>query len=168
MTDGEDNGPMHANAALLRKLFAALREHDHLTMASCYHPKARFRDIAFDLHGVEDIYDMWRMICTGDIRVKVEAVEADDRAGLVKLVDDYTISRSRLSRKRHPVHNVIKSRFRFKDGLILRQDDDCDAREWARQALGHGPFGFLAGRIRLMRSLVAKAKLAKFVGANPE
>jgi uncharacterized protein len=161
---------MHANGVLLNRLFTALGEHNHLEMASCYHPKARFRDIAFDLRGVEDIYDMWRMICTGDgdIKVKVEAVEADDSAGLVKLVDNYTISRSKLSRKRHPVHNVIESRFRFKDGLILRQDDRCDAREWARQALGHGPFGFLAGRIRLLRSFVATAKLAKFVRTNPE
>jgi hypothetical protein len=161
---------MHANGVLLHRLFTALGAHDHLAMACCYHPKARFRDIAFDLRGADEIYDMWRMICRGDgdIKVQFEVVAADDHAGLVKLVDDYTISRSKLSRKRYDVHNVIESRFLFKDGLILRHDDECDAKEWGRQAVGHGPFGFLAGRIRLVRSLMAKVTLAKFLRANPE
>ena len=53
---------MHANAALLNRLFAALQERDPVAMASCYDREARFRDIAFDLEG-RGIADMWRMIC---------------------------------------------------------------------------------------------------------
>lgn len=160
---------MHANAALLHKLFTALQKLDHATMASCYHPRARFRDIAFDLHGREPIHDMWRMICSGDIKVKFEVVEADDLGGRAKLIDTYTFGASKDPPKPgRPVRNAIESRFQFEDGLILRQDDDCDAKGWARQALGDGIVGLLAGRIRLLRSRKAKAKLAAFVEAHPE
>ena len=157
---------MHANGALLDKLFGALRRHDHEAMASCYHPAAHFRDIAFDLYPRERIHDMWRMICSGDIQAEFEIIDADDRGGRVRLGETYTFHTS----KRPPddkvtVGNAIVSRFLFNDGLILRQDDDCDAKEWARQAMAkNNPVvRFLAGRIRLLRSLVAKAKLAKFV-----
>jgi ketosteroid isomerase-like protein len=162
---------MHANAALLSKLFTALAENDHATMASCYHPKARFRDIAFDLDGVEEIHDMWRMICSSDIEVEFKIVDADDSAGRVRLVENYTFGASKDPPKDGvPVHNEIESRFGFEDGQIRQHDDYCDEKAWARQALAdHRPIvGFLAGRIRLLRSRKAKAKLAAFVEAHPE
>lgn len=159
---------MHANAALLNKLFTALRERDHATMASCYHPDARFRDIAFDLDGRTQIHSMWRMICSGDIKAEFEVLDADDHAGRVRLAETYHFGASKDPPKPgRPVHNAIESRFLFKDGKIQQQDDDCDAKEWARQAVG-GIAGFLAGRIRLLRSRKAKAKLAKFAETHPE
>lgn len=151
---------MHSNAALLNKLFDALDRHDHVTMASCYGPKARFRDIAFDLED-EKIGDMWRMICSGDIRVDIEHVEADDRAGLARIVDHYSFGLLK-----RPVDNPIESRFLFRDGKIVQQDDDCDPREWARQALGR-PLGAVAGRSRFLRSALARAKLALWLLLNP-
>ncbi len=138
-------------------------------MASCYHPDAGFRDIAFDRRGRGEIHGMWRMICNSDIRVKFEIVDADDGAGRVKLIDVYTFGVS----KKPPdpgrrVVNAIESRFRFEDGLIRRHDDHCDAKDWARQALGEGLSGFLAGRIRPLRSRAAKAKLDAFLASDSE
>lgn len=155
---------MHANAALLDKLFTALDRHDHETMASCYHPDAAFRDIAFDRRGRGEIHDMWRMICHNDIRVKFEIVDADDIAGRVRLIDVYTFGASKNPPDPgHRVVNAIESRFRFEGGLIRRHDDRCDAKDWARQALGEGIAGFLAGRIRLLRSRKAREKLDAFL-----
>jgi ketosteroid isomerase-like protein len=161
---------MHANIALLNKLFTALGRRDHEAMASCYAEEAHFRDIAFDLKGKERIHAMWRMICDGgsDIGLRYfEVLEADHRRGRAVVVEHYTFHRGK-GRTAHkvPVDNAIVSRFRFKKGRILRQDDGCDSKEWARQALGEGVAGFLAGRIRLLRSLVARKKLAKFVKAS--
>jgi hypothetical protein len=158
---------MHPNHVLLSRLHDALGSHDAATMAACYHPEARFRDIAFDLHGRQAIHDMWRMICSGDIAVEFEVVEADDRSGRVRLVDVYTFGASRdPPRAGRRVRNEIESRFEFEDGRIRRHRDVCDAREWARQALGRGPVGILAGRIRLLRSRKARAKLAAFIAAH--
>lgn len=158
---------MHAHAALLNRLFTALAVHDHEAMAACYHPRARFRDIAFDLRGRDRIHAMWRMICAGDLEVvDFEVIDADEDKGRARIVEEYTFHR----RKTPPgdetrVRNSIVSRFRFEDGKIRRQDDDCDPKEWARQALGNGMAGFLAGRLRPLRSFVAKRKLAGFVKA---
>ena len=73
---------MHANADLLQRLYSALDRHDHPTMASCYHPEAGFRDIAFNLQGIKKIHSMWHMISETDIRAEFEVIDATDRARL--------------------------------------------------------------------------------------
>jgi ketosteroid isomerase-like protein len=153
---------MHPNAALLERLFTGLDQHDHQSMAACYHADATFTDIAFDLRGKKQIHPMWHMIAGGDIRATFDIVHADDNTGQANVVDDYTLTSAGRS-----VHNVIDSNFRFQDGLIIEQRDLCDASAWAAMALG-GPIGFLAGRFRFLRSQKARAILAAFVAEHPE
>jgi hypothetical protein len=152
---------MHPNAILLERLFAALNRKDHEAMAACYHPKATFEDIAFALRGRREIHDMWRMICAGDIQATFMVMHADDRAGLVSVVDDYTFSDT----GRH-VRNVIESRFTFQDQLILTHTDTCDPEVWAVMAMG-GIRGFMAGQVGPLRRFKARRKLATFVDAHP-
>ena len=155
---------MHPNATLLHRLFTALNNDDHATMAACYHPEATFHDIAFNLKRRARIHGMWHMICErSDVKATFSIVQADDIEGRVNLVDDYTFSDTG-----KPVRNVIESRFRFQDGLIVQHDDVCDPRAWATMALGEGVTGYLAGRIRLMRSLKAHSKLRKFTRPYPQ
>jgi ketosteroid isomerase-like protein len=154
---------MHPNTELLARLFAALNQHDHRAMAACYHPAATFHDIAFELRTSKRIHGMWHMICAGsDISATVQSVHADDLKGRASVVDEYTF---RDTGRR--VRNVIDSRFRFEDGLIIEQVDTCDPRAWARMALG-GITGFVAGRVRLLRSWKANRKLQAVLGAHPE
>ena len=54
---------------------------------------------------------------------------------------------------------MIESRFTFRGRAIMTHEDFCDPREWARQALGSGPICMLAGRVRLVRSVLANLKL---------
>jgi hypothetical protein len=134
-------------------------------MADCYDSDARFRDIAFDLKGRKHIQAMWHMICQGDIRATFEVVEADQDQGQVNLIDEYTFRSDGAAGRR--VHNVIKSRFRFRNGWIVEQRDYCDARRWADMAIG-GVSGFLAGRLRFLRSGKAQEKLNNFMKSHPE
>ena len=153
---------MHPNAELLQRLFSALDRHDHRAMAACYHPEATFRDIAFDLRGRRRIHSMWHMICEGDIRTSFKIDEVDDRTAFVTVVDDYTFRA-----KGRKVHNVIQSRFRFKDGAIVEQQDSCDSRQWASMAIG-GVGGFLAGRIPRLRAAKARRTLDTFIETHPQ
>jgi ketosteroid isomerase-like protein len=153
---------MHSNADLLKRLYSSLDRHDHQAMAKCYHPDARFRDIAFDLRGRKQIHAMWHMISRTDIAATFDVVHADGSAGRVNLRDNYTFSDT--GRR---VHNVIDSHFRFRDGLIVDHQDFCDARVWAAMALG-GASGFLAGRLRILRASKAKAMLRAFIAEHPE
>ena len=109
---------MHPNEALLHRLFNALNQHNHPTMASCYHSAATFRDIAFKLRNRKEIHSMWHMICEGDIRATFEVVHANDQEGRVKLVDTYTFGATKEPPKPgRPVRNVVDSRFLFQDAL---------------------------------------------------
>jgi ketosteroid isomerase-like protein len=158
---------MHPNCALLTHLFTAEDRHLHLEMASCYHPDASFRDIAFRLNGVQRIHAMWHLICETDIAVTIEGVEANDREGLANIVCNYTFGADEAGKKGRPVRNVIQSRFSFENGKILQHHDFCDAKAWARAALG-GPIGFIAGRVGFVRSLTANAKLDAFIARHAE
>jgi ketosteroid isomerase-like protein len=158
---------MHTNAGLLQRLFSSLNQHDHKTMAACYHSQATFTDIAFDLRGRQQIHAMWHMICQpgdhkSDIHAMFNVVRADDQRGWVNLVDDYTFSST--GRK---VTNVIDSYFCFEEGLIVKQHDFCDARAWASMAVG-GLSGLLAAQFHFLRSLKARQMLNKFVEKHSE
>jgi hypothetical protein len=151
----------HANALLLRRLFASLAASDHQAMTDCYAASATFHDIAFDLRDRREIEAMWRMICTkSPVKVTIEHIEADDRAGRARIVDDYTFSDTNA-----PVINRIESRFRFEDGRIVEHRDECDERAWAEQAFGPGPKGWLVGRFRPLRAWKAKRKLRPYLAA---
>jgi ketosteroid isomerase-like protein len=151
---------MHTNKKLLQHLYESLNRQDAKAMAECYHPDATFHDIAFDLHGKNQIRAMWQMICSGDISATFEVIRADDHEGVVKLIDEYTFTDTK-----RWVRNPIESRFRFQNGLIIEHRDLCDARAWAAAALG-GITGFLAGRLRFLRAWKARAKLRPFLQAE--
>ena len=150
----------HANVALLRRLFASLQARDHKAMAECYAPRATFHDIAFDLDTREKIHAMWRMICETGVTVTIQHLDADDRVGHARIVDDYTFSDTGLR-----VVNPIESRFRFEEHKIVAQYDDCDPRRWAEQAFGGGLKGWVAGRFRLVRAWKARKKLRRYLTA---
>jgi hypothetical protein len=148
---------MHANAALLEKLYRGLDGKDHEAMASCYHPDATFRDIAFKLRGKKEIHAMWHMIEGTDLRATFEVLHADESNGAVDLVDVYTFSDT--GKK---VRNVIRSDFRFRDGLIVEHEDTCSPLKWGVQALGVVP-GVLMSLAPPARRFMARRKLDAFI-----
>jgi ketosteroid isomerase-like protein len=157
----------HPNALLIDRLFTALNRHDHQAMADCYADDATFHDIAYDLREKRRIHDMWRMICEGEshIQVKIGNIDANDREGTAAIVDEYDFGRTKDDPGK-PVVNRITSRFVFRDGRVAKQVDDCDPRAWAEMAIG-GPVGWIAGRVRLLRSLKARWILYQFVRRHP-
>lgn len=158
---------MQPNARLLQRLFTSLNEHDPHGMSDCYHPEAAFCDIAFDLHGREQIGAMWRMICVGDITATFDIIQVDEHAAQVRLVDDYTfVTKPGSGSNGRRVHNIIDSHFRFEQGMIIEHHDYCDPRIWAAMALG-GITGFLAGRIHYLRSYSARRMLQRFSESQP-
>lgn len=151
---------MSSNEQLLTKFFQCLNAHDFNGMADCFHENATFQDIAFSLNGKKQIQAMWEMICSpndkgekSDIKSTVQELTANDSTGRAVVLDDYTYRDT--GRK---VLNTITSTFEFRDGLIFKQTDSCDAVSWANQALG-GITGFIAGYVELIRRWKAMRKL---------
>lgn len=140
-----------ANRALIERFYDAFNRRDGDAMAACYTPDARFSDPAFgELHG-EEPGAMWRML-TGradDLRIQLVDHDADETTGSARWLADYTFTQT--GRK---VHNDVKARFRFADGLIAEHDDSFSFHAWSRQALG--PAGLLLGWTPLVQGKVRK------------
>lgn len=155
--------PSTDTRALIEGYFAAFARRDGAAMAACYHADATFRDPVFELRGAE-VGAMWRMLCSraADLRVEASGIVADGAEGRGDWQAWYTFSTT--GRR---VHNIVHSRFRCADGLIIEQVDDFAFWRWSRQALG--PIGHLLGWTPLLRAKVrgnACTALERFIAAE--
>jgi len=146
----------------LDRFFIAFANRDGESMAACYHADARFRDPVFDLRG-SDVGAMWRMLCSRstDLRVVAANVHGNAAAGSADWHAWYTFSTT--GRR---VHNIVHSRFTFRDGLIGEQVDTFGFWRWSRQALGMP--GVLLGWTPMLRRKVqatARTALDRFVAS---
>ena len=152
------------HTALIERFYGAFRKRDAATMAACYHDGVRFRDPVFSLEG-RNAGLMWKMLCArgADLRVEFANVSADESIGRADWQAWYTFSGTG-----RPVHNVVRARFRFAEGLIVEHVDEFDFWRWSRQALG--PAGLLLGWSPLLRRKVqtqAAAALERFAATQP-
>lgn len=123
----------HANADLIRRLYAALSARDGAAMGACYADDARFSDPVFGDLDAAGVRAMWAMLCdrATDLTVEVSGVEVDDRHGKARWIACYTFSKS--GRR---VRNVIDAEYEFRDGRIVRHVDHFNLWRWAGMALG--------------------------------
>jgi ketosteroid isomerase-like protein len=131
---------MHPNESLVRTFYESFARGDAEAMTRCYHAEVFFSDPVFlSLRG-RDAGDMWRMLLSraADLRVTLDAVEADDDGARARWTARYTFSRTG-----RPVVNHVAALFAFRDGLICRHYDSFPFWGWSRQALG--PLGAALG-----------------------
>jgi hypothetical protein len=124
---------MSANAEVIRKFYTAFQQKDFLTMQSCYHHAATFRDPVFQNLDSREVKAMWQMLLTSskDLRITFDNVKAEGDNGSCHWEAWYSFSRTG-----RQVHNIIDASMEFKDGLIYRHKDHFDFWRWSRQALG--------------------------------
>jgi len=151
---------MDPHETLLRAFFGAFARRDAEAMARCYHPDVFFSDPVFPaLHG-EAAADMWRMLLAraADLEVTLDDLQVDEAGAEARWTARYTFSKT--GRK---VVNRVRSRFAFREGLILRHYDRFSLWRWSAQALG--PVGRFFGWSRLLKWKVrkdAEAALVRF------
>ena len=140
---------MSANAELIARFYAAFDARDGAAMAASYTPDAVFSDPVFgELRGA-DPGRMWVML-TGraqDLKITLADHAAEDASGTAHWLADYTFATT--GRK---VHNDVRARFVFRDGLIAEHHDAFSFYGWARQALG--PSGLLLGWTPMVKNKV--------------
>ena len=122
------------NLATIERLYAAMNVHDGEAMAACYTSDATFQDPAFGKLSDGAGQDMWRMLTSradSDLAVTLADKTADDSTGTAHWLADYTFPDTG-----NKVHNDVRARFVFRDGLIAEHVDTFNLRAWAAQALG--------------------------------
>lgn len=119
----------------IEKFYQSFQNFDAESMIACYHQEITFEDPAFGVLKGEKAKNMWRMLCKslkeqkGEIRFS--NIVSDNNTGTANWEAYYTFS---ITGKK--IHNIIKSEFEFKDGLIIKHTDTFDLYKWSKQALG--------------------------------
>jgi ketosteroid isomerase-like protein len=157
--------PDHPNAQLLTKFYTSFKNRDFKGMVECYHPEVEFGDALFDLRG-DAAAGMWYMLCKNatDLQVKLVDVTANDRQGIAHWEATYNFSETGRA-----VHNIVEATFEFKDGRIIKHQDDWDFWRWSHMALGM--MGRLLGWTPLIRGVLKKKagqRLVEFIEKHRE
>jgi hypothetical protein len=153
---------VHPNVELIEALYMALRDADPDSAAACYAADASFKDIAFQLDGRDSIRQMWRLVCSRDVKVSFDSISADDQSGSGHWTASYIFTET--NRK---IVNVISSSFIFRDSLILTHVDRCSAIAWAAQAYPF-PKSVAAGLLGPLRRWKARKLLDEFIRGHPD
>jgi len=150
-----------SESELIHRFYTAFQQRDYATMQACYHPEAIFHDPVFETLDSRQVGAMWQMLLTSarDLRLTFGEVSAHDGTGSCVWHAYYTFTRTG-----RQVHNVVRSQFTFRDGLIFTQKDHFDFWRWSRQALGLS--GLLLGWSPIVKNKVratAQQGLTKFI-----
>ncbi|HRD53670.1 MAG TPA: nuclear transport factor 2 family protein [Flavobacteriales bacterium] len=150
--------------SVIKRFYTAFAAGDVAAMGACYADDARFTDPAFGDLDAGQARAMWQMLLSRsrDLRITFMVLHEDERSGSCEWHAHYTFAST--GRK---VHNIIRSEFALRDGLIVQQRDGFSFWRWSRQALG--AVGWLLGWSPIIRGKVrrtARAALDRHMGQS--
>ncbi len=139
---------------IIERFYKAFAVLDVETMLTCYHPDIVFSDPAFGILRGDKAKNMWKMLCQSqknkNFIINWSEIEHEENYGSARWEAFYTFRNT--GRK---IHNVIFANFKFKDGLIIRHNDEFNLHRWAKQAMGLKGF-FIGGTDFFKNKLQAK------------
>lgn len=147
---------------ILNQFYNAFSHGDYKRMNSFYHPEATFEDPAFGKLSSTEAKAMWKMLLSTkeESKFKVEFTIIDESEATWKA--SYLFGKSK-----NQVINNVTSTFEFKDGLIIKHEDDFNLWKWTKQALGIS--GMLLGWSNFMKNKIqqtTKKRLTEFIKSN--
>lgn len=141
----------------IHQLYTSIANRAISNIKTCYAPTARFNDPVFDTLVGNEIPKMWRMLIEkskGNLEIEYTIIKSNEHKSSVEWIATYTFGKNK-----RKIRNVIQSEFYFKDGLIIKQNDDFNIWTWSKQAFGFS--GFLFGWTGYMQNKIQeKANLA--------
>jgi ketosteroid isomerase-like protein len=155
-------GNKHPNAQLIEKFYTSFKNRDYKGMIACYHPDIDFLDALFELRG-DAVAAMWYMLCkdAANLEVKLIDVDANEHTGIAHWEASYDFSET--GRR---VHNIVEATFEFKDGKIIKHQDNWDFWKWSHMALGL--MGQFLGWVPLIKNKVKQKATQKLAALMSE
>ncbi len=121
---------MSPNEQVVQTLYESLKSGDAAAMAECYRDDAKFRDLAFDLKGKQNIADMWRFVCHRRPGIWFGCIRTEGSEVKAHWVADYKFKGV------NQVNYGIDARFTCREGKIVVHHDEASRWFWSKQALG--------------------------------
>ncbi|RVT75353.1 nuclear transport factor 2 family protein [Flavobacterium sufflavum] len=148
---------MTPSEKIIHQLYTSIANGAISEMESCYSPNVKFHDPIFGtLKGME-VPKMWKMLIEKskeNLAIEYTIIKSNTYKGTAQWTAIYTFGKNK-----RQIKNIIKSEFHFKDGLIIKQNDDFNIWNWAKQAFGFS--GFLFGWTGYMQKKIHdKAKFS--------
>jgi len=138
------------NDQTITDFYTAFQEQDAEKMAGFYHPDVVFNDPVFLNLNQKEVQNMWKMLIErskGNLKIEFHSVQGNENTASCIWEAKYPFSQSG-----RQVHNIIHSSMEFKDGLIIKHNDNFNFWRWSRMALGTS--GVLLGWTPLVRKKV--------------
>lgn len=148
---------MVSSEKIIHQLYTSISNGVISKIGNCYSPDVKFHDPIFGtLTGLE-VPKMWKMLIEkskGNLFIEYSIIKSDAYKGSAQWTATYTFGKNK-----RLIKNTIQSEFHFKDGLIIKQNDNFNIWTWAKQAFGIS--GFLLGWTGYMQKKIhQKAKLS--------
>lgn len=148
---------MTPSEKIIHQLYTSIANGALSDIDACYASTVKFHDPVFGTLKGPEVPKMWKMLIErskGNLAIDYTIIKSDAHKASAQWIATYTFGKNK-----RQIKNTIQSEFYFKDGLIIKQNDDFDIWTWSRQAFGFS--GFLLGWTGYMQNKIhKKAKLA--------
>lgn len=157
---------MKETEKIIETFYTCFQIKDWKGMQSCYHDKIIFSDPVFQNLKGGEAKAMWHMLLEAgkDLKIEFKNIQSDGALGSCDWDAYYSFSKTG-----RQVHNVIRARFEFSEGKIIRHTDKFDLWRWAGMALG--ATGKMLGWTPVIQSKIRKGaikSLQQFMKNHPE
>lgn len=149
----------------IHQLYTSIADGTISEIEDCYAPNVKFHDPIFGTLKGPEVPKMWKMLIKkskGNLVIKYTIIKSGSHKGSAQWTATYTFGKNK-----RLIENKIQSEFHFKDGLIIKQNDNFDIWTWAKQAFGFS--GFLLGWTGYMQNKIhqkAKSSLKDYIEAT--
>lgn len=136
----------------IHQLYTSIANGAISEIQECYHSNVKFNDPIFGTLNGNEVPEMWKMLIEkskGKLTIDYTIIKSNVHKGSAQWTATYTFGK-----KQRQIKNTIQSDFYFKEGLIIKQNDNFDIWTWAKQAFGFP--GFLLGWTGYMQDKIHK------------
>lgn len=153
---------MATSEQTIHQLYTALTDGEISKIDSCYATTVKFHDPIFGVLNNDEVPAMWKMLIersNRNLKIQYNIITINEYTATVEWKANYTFGK-----KKRNIENQIRSHFHFKEGLIIKQNDDFNIWNWCKQAFGG--YGFFLGWTGYMQHKIqvkALSSLKKYI-----
>lgn len=153
---------MTASVKTIHQLYTSIANGDVSKIDECYADNVKFHDPVFGFLTADEVPKMWKMLIlksNKNLDLDYKIIKITKHTAEVKWTAIYFFGKNK-----RQITNHIQSKFHFKEGLIVKQNDDFNIWKWSQQAFGLP--GFLFGWTGYMQRKIQLKALSSLKNFN--